>query len=132
MAWGFSCSIACGIFPDQGSKLCLLHWQADSSPLLHQGSSTIDFLITSPSLPEQYCFRPYLKFFPLLRGRPFSCALQPSLHATLLKHFYINESFFLVSSGSSSQVPSCLLSRGLPCLSYLGHAFALSCLPVYL
>ena len=23
-----SCSTACGIFLDQGSKLCLLHWQA--------------------------------------------------------------------------------------------------------
>ena len=24
-----SCSAACGIFPDQGSNLCPLHWQAD-------------------------------------------------------------------------------------------------------
>ena len=32
---GFSCSTACGIFPDQGLKLCLLHWQADSLPLSH-------------------------------------------------------------------------------------------------
>ena len=30
---GFSCSAACGIFPDQGSNLCLLHWWADSLPL---------------------------------------------------------------------------------------------------
>ena len=27
-----------GIFPTQGSNLCLLHWQADSSLLSHQGS----------------------------------------------------------------------------------------------
>ena len=28
---GFSFSVACGIFPDQGSEpLCALHWQADS------------------------------------------------------------------------------------------------------
>ena len=33
-----SCSAACGIFPDQESNPCLLHWQADSSPLSHQGS----------------------------------------------------------------------------------------------
>ena len=26
------------LFPDQGSNLCLLHWQADSLPLSHQGS----------------------------------------------------------------------------------------------
>ena len=33
-----SCSTACGIFPDQGSNPCPLHWQADSQPLPHQGS----------------------------------------------------------------------------------------------
>ena len=33
-----SCSVACGIFPDQGSNPCPLHWQADSYPLRHQGS----------------------------------------------------------------------------------------------
>ena len=33
-----SCSTACGIFPDQGSNPCPLHWQADSQPLGHQGS----------------------------------------------------------------------------------------------
>ena len=27
---GLSCSTACGIFPDQGSKPCPLHWQVDS------------------------------------------------------------------------------------------------------
>ena len=31
-----SCSMACGIFPDQGSNLCFPHWQAESSPLSHQ------------------------------------------------------------------------------------------------
>ena len=35
---GPSCSVACGIFPDQGSNPCPLHWQADSQPLHHQGS----------------------------------------------------------------------------------------------
>ena len=27
---GLSCSAACGIFPNQGSNPCPLHWQADS------------------------------------------------------------------------------------------------------
>ena len=31
-------SAACGIFPNQGSNPCALHWQADSQPLRHQGS----------------------------------------------------------------------------------------------
>ena len=38
VAHGPSCSAACGIFPDQGSNQCPLHWQADSQPLRHQGS----------------------------------------------------------------------------------------------
>ena len=29
-AQGLSCPMACGIFPDQGLNLCLLHWQVDS------------------------------------------------------------------------------------------------------
>ena len=44
MAHGLSCSAACGIFPDQGSNPCPLHWQEDSQPLHHQGS------------PEKECF----------------------------------------------------------------------------
>ena len=38
---GPSCSAACGIFPDQGSNPCPLHWQADSQPLHHQGSPVL-------------------------------------------------------------------------------------------
>ena len=32
-----SCSMACGIFLDQGSSPCPLDWQVDSQPLDHQG-----------------------------------------------------------------------------------------------
>ena len=38
VAHGPSCYAVCGIFPDQGSNPCSLHWQADSQPLRHQGS----------------------------------------------------------------------------------------------
>ena len=38
VAHELSCSVACGIFPDQGSNPCPLHWQEDSKPLCHQGS----------------------------------------------------------------------------------------------
>ena len=37
--------MACGIFPDQGSNLCPLYWQADSYPLYHQGSPSQYFLL---------------------------------------------------------------------------------------
>ena len=43
MTQGLSCSAACGIFPDQGSNPCPLHWQADSQPLCHQGSPPFPF-----------------------------------------------------------------------------------------
>ena len=44
VAHGPSCSAACGIFPDQGSNPCPLHWQADSQPLRHQGSPSKSFI----------------------------------------------------------------------------------------
>ena len=44
VAHGLSCSAAYGIFPDQGSNPCPLHWQADSQPLRHQGSPPPSFL----------------------------------------------------------------------------------------
>ena len=39
-----SCSMACGIFPYQGSNPCLLYWQVDSLPPSHQGSLPCAFL----------------------------------------------------------------------------------------
>ena len=45
VAHGPSCSVACGILPDQGLNPRPLHWQADSQPLHHQGSpSAFGFL----------------------------------------------------------------------------------------
>ena len=38
VAQGLACSVARGIFPDQGSNPCLLHCQADSLPLSQWGS----------------------------------------------------------------------------------------------
>ena len=40
---GLSCSVECEIFPDKRSKPSLLHWQADSLPLSHQGSPQLSF-----------------------------------------------------------------------------------------
>ena len=47
VANGLSCCLACGIFPSQGLNPCLLHWQADSLPLNHQGSPLISFDVVS-------------------------------------------------------------------------------------
>ena len=43
---GLSCSATYGIFPDQGSNPCPLHWQVDSQPLCHQGSPSSNFRCT--------------------------------------------------------------------------------------
>ena len=60
VAHGLSCSAACGIFPDQGSKSCPLHWQVDPYPLRHQGS------------PEEFIF---LKSFAQFHWAPRSLVL---------------------------------------------------------
>ena len=45
VAHWFSCSVAYGIFPDQGSNPCLLRRHTDSLPLSHQGSRPLCFLV---------------------------------------------------------------------------------------
>ena len=47
VAHGPSCSVACGILPDQGSNPCPLHWQADSQPLRQRGSPRGSFYISN-------------------------------------------------------------------------------------
>ena len=54
VAHGPSCSAACGIFPDQGSNPCPLHWQADFQPLHHQGSP--NFLLNEIKKKEPLSF----------------------------------------------------------------------------
>ena len=55
VAHGPGRSAACGIFPDQGSNPCALHWQADSQPLRHQGSPKLFlfFRIYSSPIPQK-------------------------------------------------------------------------------
>ena len=52
---GLSCSRACGIFQNQGSNPCPLHWQLDSYPLDHQGSPRIIYFCYC------LCFRRQMK-----------------------------------------------------------------------
>ena len=76
VAHGPSCSTACGIFPDQGSNPCTLHWQADSQPLRHQGSPIIFIdLFKEPFFPHSFsilfslhlhCFFFFLYIFSFL------------------------------------------------------------------
>ena len=53
-----SCSVACGILPDQGSNPCPLHWQADSQPLHHQGSpGCFQFWVIMNNLAINICMQ---------------------------------------------------------------------------
>ena len=53
VAHGPSCSVACGIFPDQGLNPCPLHWQADSQPLRPPGKPVkINFCCSHLVLPD--------------------------------------------------------------------------------
>ena len=44
------CSVACGIFQDEGSNPCLLQWQVDSLPLSHEGSLSLIKLVNFGSV----------------------------------------------------------------------------------
>ena len=55
VAHGPSCSAACGIFADQGSNPCPLHWQADSQPLCHQGSPSLVFFMVAIPIGMRWC-----------------------------------------------------------------------------
>ena len=50
MGPGLSCSVACGVFLDQGSNLCHLHWQVDSLSLSHLGSSIMKHVYSFKNL----------------------------------------------------------------------------------
>ena len=56
-AHGLNCSMACGIFLDQGSNLCPLYWQVSSYPLYHLGSPGCDLFKGGPSVTTLWLWR---------------------------------------------------------------------------
>ena len=78
VAHGPSCSAACGIFPDQGSNPCPLHWQADSQPLRHQGSPPWALLRSCvTNLPRSALLRPWHRWLQTIHkhGRSATCSI---------------------------------------------------------
>ena len=65
------CSAACGVFPDQGSNPCLLHWRVDCSPLVPPGKP--QSAVSPPAgrgsrvnrIPQVWCRRKYQAVFTL-------------------------------------------------------------------
>ena len=78
VAHGPSRSAACGIFPDQGSNPCPLHWQADSQPLRHRGSPNFILLhvplqFSQHHLLKRLSFLHCIWVWVLLGDGPQSC-----------------------------------------------------------
>ena len=62
---GSSCPLVCGIFLDQISNPCHLHWQVDSYPMYHQGSPQYSsYLSFDHLLLEIFFFLVLQKDFP--------------------------------------------------------------------
>ena len=78
---GLNCSMACGIFVTQGSNLGLLHWQADSLRLSHQGN------------PSSFLFLFYFVEVWLIYNVGFISAVQPSDSLYIYIHSY---SYFFI------------------------------------
>ena len=90
MAHGPSCSAACGIFPDQGSNPCPLHWQTDSQPLRHQGSP---------------CPAPFWSSFPALSSATPACSSSSNQAGFPLKHLLPSEIILLVLQDLFTYLP---------------------------
>ena len=113
-----SCPVACGIFPDQGSKLCPLHCQANSYVLYHWGSLLLNFLL------KVFCWMKWV-----------SSADQQSMErkrGTLLKwgkinlpvleaaEIFVKRASCFLSLESQCSVLACLPSMFCQCFSVLG------------
>ena len=96
VAHGPSCSAACGIFLDQGSNPCPLHWQADSQPLRHQGSPIIIIIIITIATVT--------RLSPSLLGRP-SHTTSALPESPALRSCLCLLSVFRPRSSSSSSLP---------------------------
>ena len=97
MAHGLRASVACGIYPDQGLNLCLLHWQVDSLPLSHQGSNGVLFLrlplVTGGGLVSGTRW---------WRGDDFGAnRSSETVQMTLFLVAYLNELYLLVKLGGN-------------------------------
>ena len=72
---GTCCSKACRIFLDQGSNLCLLHWQVDCLPWSHQGSPLL-WIIFIKNYVQDFFILDY-KYLNEMEGSEKNSSLYP-------------------------------------------------------
>ena len=110
---------ACGIFPDQRSNPRLLHWQADSLPLDHQGSPTVvltDHTYTHPVSAGDLSYT-----LPPEEVPPQARVLKTSSDSLTPSHGFIPQwttSAFLC-------IPGCTISRTLAFIPFASSTFLL-------
>ena len=130
-----NCSKACGILPDQGWNPCLLHWQADSLPLSHQGSplrsyfKTIVCVFVAQSCPTVCnpidCSLPGSSVHEILQARilewvAISCSmrlLEKHLSDSSLMFIPILKHLINGAMGGNSHKMFSLWPKGMPCLA---------------
>ena len=76
---GLSCSVTCGVFPDQGSNSCPLHWQVGSLPLGHQRSPWNIFITPESFLRFASIFKKFYYLFLFLAVLGLHCCVSFSL-----------------------------------------------------
>ena len=81
--------MACGIFPDQRSNPCLLHWQADSLPLGHQGSPGLMYF--------------YIYVFMYFKGK-FPCNNLFQIFLTVIEYFIFQKRIIILKFQFKSPV----------------------------
>ena len=91
MAHGLYCSMACGIFPDQGLNQCFLLWQADSLLLNYQESPNGHLL--------NDCFEFYLipfTFMKIVISLPLAYIKQKIIiiDCFILNHLFLARTFY--------------------------------------
>ena len=126
------CSKTGGIFPDQGLSPCLLHWQADSLPVSHQGSPSDSDSDVSPSpLGQKRSFDESYKPWELGFGLVLlSFRLRLSIFTDLLTRLLLLGLGTAVSSKvgqTDPPLPSTWVSRDLAFLLILHHPQRSSC-----
>ena len=87
LAHRFSCSLACEIFQDQGSNLCLQHLQTDYLPLSRQGSPAFGFLYNLLASLGIWLLKSYITWFMELR---LIFSLKGTLNRNCRHHYVVS------------------------------------------
>ena len=127
MAHRLSDSSARGISLDQESNLCLLHWQADSLPLNHQGSPR-EVLDALPCRATVKGILVWPKFVPVFLWKNLNelfgqvCIIAPHCSwVPICKFIYLLNLFVIPKSKLSATVSFVDMNRMVKILSALTH-----------